>query len=315
MQIIDFHTHLFPAKISRRVLTRLALACRSLPCTEGTAEALSASMEKAGVTYSVDLPVMTRADQVEKVNDSLVRGRDYYRGLGIITFGGMHPDYGIGTGSPAWIESQRRKIRTELTGLKDAGIRGIKIHPAYQGRNLDDLSMMRVIDIASDLGLIVVTHAGLDIGIYDHNYADTAMALRVLDQVRPEKMVFAHMGGWAGWEAVEQDLAGAPCWFDTAFSLGDITPYDPGHKPEYLRYQGDDEESVPKKQEPIRLHQLSDSAFVRLCRKHGTDRILFATDSPWADQGQYVEKIKTLPFTEKEKEQILSENALQLLEC
>ncbi|MEE0955448.1 MAG: amidohydrolase family protein [Eubacterium sp.] len=312
MKVIDFHTHLFPAKISRKVLSKLALSCRSLPFTDGTAEALSASMKKAGVTCSVDLPVMTRADQVEKVNDRMIRERDYLSGLGILAFGGMHPDYGVGTGSPAGVHSQKMMIRAELAKLKEAGIPGIKIHPAYQGKNLDDPSMMRIIDVASDLEMIVVTHAGMDIGIYEHNYADTRMILHVLEEVRPCKFVLAHMGGWAGWLTVEKDLAGAPCWFDTAFSLGDITPYDPANKPDYLRYEGDLAEAEAGKQGPILLHQMSDQDFVRLCRKHGTDHILFATDSPWADQSEYVEKIQGMPFTEEEKAQIFYKNAEQL---
>ena len=58
---------------------------------------------------------------------------------------------------------------------------------------------------------------------------------------------------------------------------------------------------------------LSDRDFVRLCRKHGTDRILFATDSPWADQDSYVKKILSLPLTEEEKDAILGGNAQKLL--
>ena len=41
---------------------------------------------------------------------------------------------------------------------------GIKIHPAYQNTDIDDIKMMRIIDFASEQGLIILTHAGIDIG-------------------------------------------------------------------------------------------------------------------------------------------------------
>ena len=46
--------------------------------------------------------------------------------------------------------------------------------------------------------------------------------LRIIDEIRPEKFVLAHMGNWGLWEDVERDLAGAPVWFDTAFAIAVI---------------------------------------------------------------------------------------------
>jgi predicted TIM-barrel fold metal-dependent hydrolase len=103
------------------------------------------------------------------------------------------------------------------------------------------------------------------------------------------------MGGWGEWEDVERNIAGADVWLDTAFSIGPIYP--------------NAEDPVP----PIASYNLTDEDFVRLSRKHGTDRILFATDSPWASQLDYAERIRSLPFSEEEREQIFSENAVRLL--
>ena len=58
---------------------------------------------------------------------------------------------------------------------------------------------------------------------------------------------------------------------------------------------------------------LDDDAFLRIIRKHGSDKILFGTDSPWKDQKDYVERIQTLSLTDNEKRQIFSENAISLL--
>ncbi|MCI8488961.1 MAG: amidohydrolase family protein [Lachnospiraceae bacterium] len=279
--IIDFHTHTFPAAISEKVLAKLSRLSHTQYFTDGSVNGLLASMKEASVDYSVNLPVMTSAEQVEKVNRSLIADKETLAKQGIITFGGMHPEY--------------NDYKKELQHLKESGIPGIKIHPAYQNTDIDDIKFLRIIDCASELGLVVLTHAGIDIGIYNHNYASVKQILSVLDQVHPEKFVLAHMGNWGCWEDVERDLAGAPVWLDTAFSIGAVTP------------------DKAKSGEPYLSSNLSKEDFVRIVRKHGADKILFATDSPWEAQKDYVQRIDTLPFTEAEKETIFYKNAKELL--
>lgn len=279
--IIDFHTHTFPARISADVLAKLSRLSHTKYFTNGSVPDLTASMEEASIDYSVNLPVMTSAEQVEKVNGALIADRDRLFEQGIITFGGMHPGYG--------------DYKKELIRLKENGILGIKIHPAYQSTEIDDIRMMRIIDAASDLGLIVLTHAGIDIGIYDHNYTSVQQVLKIIDEVRPPKFVLAHMGGWGCWEDVERDLLGAPVWFDTAFAIGPITPDDAKSGAPYLNTN------------------LTEDAFMRIVRKHGADQILFATDSPWESQKDYVARIEAMPLNKEEKEMIFSGNARKLL--
>lgn len=279
--VIDFHTHTFPGKISSKVVKKLGTAARIMAYTDGSIEGLSASMKKAGVDYSVNLPVMTSPDQVEKINSSMIEKRENLLSQGIIAFGGMHPDY--------------TNYKEEIHRLKNNCIAGIKLHPAYQNIDLDDIRMLRIIDCASEEGLIILTHAGMDIGIYDRNYCSVAHILKVIDELHPEKLVLAHMGNWDFWQEVESDLAGAPVWLDTAFSIGPI-----------IKNPAVDEV-------PYEEMNLSDEAFVRLCRKHGTARILFATDSPWQDQKDYIRRITQMDFSEEEKSQIFSDNAIVLL--
>ena len=82
---------------------------------------------------------------------------------------------------------------------------------------------------------------------------------------------------------------------DTAFSIGAVTP------------------DKAKSGEPYLSSNLSKEDFVRIVRKHGADKILFATDSPWEAQKDYVQRIDTLPFSEAEKETIFYKNAKELL--
>ena len=279
--IIDFHVHTFPSEISERVLAKLSRTSHTKYFTDGSSQGLLSSMKDASVTYSVNLPVMTRIDQVEKINHKLIEERENLFAQGIITFGGIHPDY--------------TDYKTELKRLKDNGIKGIKIHPAYQNTDIDDIRFLRIIDYASNIGLIVLTHAGIDIGIFDHNYASVSQILHVLDTVHPDKFVLAHMGGSGRWKDVEQYLAGADVWFDTAFSIGPVTQDDAKSGTPYLSCN------------------LSDEDFIRIARKHGINKILFATDSPWEGQKDYIRRMENLPLAAHEKEQIFSENAIRLL--
>ncbi len=278
--IIDFHTHIFPEKIADRTLKKLGTDARVKPFTDGTAAGLASSMKIAGISYSVNLPVATNPGQVEKLNTSMIEQQESYRETGILVFGAMHPDY--------------PDYKRELRRLKENGIPGIKLHPPYQKVDFDDPRMMRIIDAATEEGLIVLTHAGIDIGLLDKNYCSVKMILHVIDTVHPTKLVLAHMGGWDCWFDVAHDLAGAPVWLDTAFSIGPVTPN-------------------PDTEPPIKNENLADEAFIRLVRKHGTDRVLFGTDSPWSDQADFVARIKKMGFSETEETQIFSENALKLL--
>ena len=279
--IIDFHTHTFPEKISSKVVKKLGTAAHIKSYTDGSMDNLVSSMEKAGVSYSVNLPVMTSPEQVEKINSSMIKDRESLLARGIIAFGGLHPDYA--------------DYKTEIRRLREHHIAGIKLHPAYQNINLDDIRMLRIIDCASEEGLIILTHAGMDIGIYDRNYCNVAHILKVIDEVHPEKFVLAHMGNWDCWQEVERDLAGAPVWLDTAFSIGPIA------------------KNPATDELPYEEMNLYDEDFIRLCRKHGTDHILFATDSPWQDQSDYISRIKAMDFSDTEKGQIFAENAMSLL--
>lgn len=280
---IDFHTHVFPEKIAAGTLEVLSRASGTPPYTDGTNAGLYASMQKAGIGLCVNLPVMTSPHQVHKVNESLYRARELHNSQGILSFAGIHPDY----------EDYEQELRLR----KEQGFAGIKLHPAYQNCDLDDPRFLRIIDCASSLGMVTLTHAGADIGIPGHNFADVDMILHVIEQVHPERFVLAHMGGWDDWDTVGKYLAGAPVYLDSAFSIG-----------EYKTLTG---ESVNAS--PLAANGMSADSFLLLCRKHGTDRILFATDSPWVVQKLYVDAIECMPFTDAEKDAIFEKNARRLL--
>lgn len=280
--IIDIHTHTFPDKIAAATLDKLKHLSHTIPFTDGTAAGLAASMARAGVDRSVVMPVATSPRQVPHVNDASARMNELGAQTGVLSFGCMHPDF------DGWKE--------ELARVRDLGLKGIKLHPQYQDTDFDDPRYLRILDRCGELGLVVLTHAGLDIGMPGKDNCAPEMVARVLEQVGPVKLVLAHMGGWRQWDRVEALLPGTGVYLDTSFSLGEITPLDDGH------YRPGD------------LPLLDEAAFLRMVRRFGPDRILFGTDSPWDDQGAALARLRALPLEKSELDAILGGNARKLLE-
>lgn len=281
--IIDIHTHTFPQKIAAPTLEKLSQASHTRPFTDGTPAGLGASMAHAGVDCSVVLPVATAARQVEHINDAAAAMNSAGPRTGIFSFGCMHPDYANWHG--------------ELARIKELGLRGVKLHPVYQGVDLDDARYLRILERAGELGLVVITHAGLDVGFPGVVRCSPEMACRALRQVGPVKLVLAHMGGWRSWDQVLELLPGTSAMIDTSFSVGRMTPLDDGY------YQDDGD-----------LDLLDGPGFLALVRAFGAQRVLFGSDSPWSSQRESRAWIEAQPLREEEKAAILGENAKKLLE-
>jgi hypothetical protein len=275
--IIDSHTHSFPSRIAQKAIPKMERMAESRAYTDGTNAGLSASMEAAGIDMSILLPVATNPEQVEKLNGLAIEKNAEYKETGLFSLGCMHPLF----------ENYRR----ELARLKDNGITGIKLHPAYQDTDLDDVRYLNIIDRANELGLAVVIHAGYDIGIMPHNFSSVRHICTVLKEIAPENFVLAHMGGWKDWGNVESTLLGENVYLDTAFVLGSYEPPEDMQVPE--------EKTV----------MLGDEQFVRMVAKHGYNRVLFGTDSPWSEQKKTLERVKKLIPSVDAQNLILSENA------
>ena len=65
--IIDFHTHAFPDAVAAKAIPALAKEGNVKAHTEGTAESLLASMDRAGIHTSVICSIATRPAQFEPI--------------------------------------------------------------------------------------------------------------------------------------------------------------------------------------------------------------------------------------------------------
>jgi Predicted metal-dependent hydrolase of the TIM-barrel fold len=262
--VIDFHAHIFPDKIAARTIEKLEEVGGSKAFTDGTLAGLKRSMKENNIDISVVLPVATKPSQFDTVNSfaAEITGKD-----GILSFGGIHPD--------------TEDYQEKLDVIKKMGLLGIKLHPDYQETYVDDPKMVQIIRYATEIGLIVVLHAGVDIGLPDPVHCPPKRTAAMLRQIDNEhaRIILAHTGGYSQWDDVEEYIVGKNVYLDISYSLGII----------------------------------SKDQFTRIIRDHGADRVLFASDSPWGGQGETLEQLKKVELTEEELDRILYRNAGEML--
>ena len=266
--IIDFHTHIFPDKIASRTIDHLSSLCGVPPSIDGTKQDLLRSMDKAGIDLSVVLPVVTNPAHFNSVQQFAAEVNSHQR---LISFGGIHPDCD--------------DIEQKLNTIVQLGLPGIKLHPDYQGTYADDPRYMHIVREAIRRNLIVLYHAGVDIGLPEVHYSAPDRFVRLLDELQIDsqpdaKIVLAHTGGFQYWEDVYNLLAGRNVYFDLSFTA----PY------------------------------ASDEMIMSIIHRHGTDRILFGTDCPWKNQKEYLAHIRSLPLSTAQMEDVLGKNAAKLLD-
>ena len=282
MRIIDFHTHTFPERMAASALDTLQKESESRAHTDGTVKGLRDSMDKAGIDVSIVLPVVTNPIKASSMNNYAARQNEDFDTTHIFSIGGIHPD------TP--------DVKNVIKEAAHLGLKGLKLHPDYYGVMFDDIRMKRIIDTASEQGLFIITHAGMDIGLYPPICCTIDSILNVIKDVQPETLILAHMGGWMNWEEVTERLApviSKGIYLDTAFSIGEIDWLNPDTHKDY--------------------HQMSDDQFRKMVKSFGSEHIVFATDSPWAEQKDYVDRMNKMRLSDEELENIFHKNAESLI--
>ncbi len=172
------------------------------------------------------------------------------------------------------------QMESELDRLTAAGIRGIKLHPDYVGMLLTDSRFDRIFSLAEERGFFVVVHAGLDPISPDFVHATPEMFAGVAKKHRRLSLVAAHMGGYCRAAEVLEHLCGTGVYLDTSLSA--------------------------KRPEERELLQ-------KILHSHPTERLLFATDTPWSNPKKEIAFIEESGLTAARQEQIFHKNAARLL--
>lgn len=163
----------------------------------------------------------------------------------------------------------------EVERIAQLGLKGVKLHPQYQNCPADDARMVRIAQSAASCGLAVAIHGGYDPAFERTDVASPTRIRRLHDAVPGLRLLACHLGGFEQWEEVLEVIVGEDIYIDTTYSLGVI--------PETLLY--------------------------RVLDRHDPKRVLFGTDSPWADLATEAARFEALAMTPEQKQLARWDNA------
>jgi len=172
-----------------------------------------------------------------------------------------------------------KNFKDEISRLKEGGIKGIKLHPEYQNFLADDPKLFPIYEELSASKLITLFHAGKDPWPIRNRGAYPLRIKKVVDNFPKLKIVAAHLGGWDMWEDVYNILASENLFFDTSAII----------------------------------KRVDENLFMKIVKKHGLEKVLFGTDSPWLSQKESIEYIEKMPLSNAETDMIFYKNASELL--
>lgn len=258
--IIDFHAHIYPSKIAEKASKAIGDFYNAPMAYHGSPEQLLESGSKIGVDIYIVHSAASKPMQVESINNFIIESVAEHPEF--VGFGTMHADYD--------------NFAAELKRIKEAGLKGIKLHPDFQKFQIDSPKMDAIYDVLSDLGMPVLVHAG------DCRY-DFSGPKRILNVHKKHpglKIIAAHFGGYTEWDKSMEYLVGQDVYFDTSSTLWKLP--------------------LEKANEMI--------------KKHGYKKFLFGSDYPMWDHEDEFERFNQLDLTSEERDAILYKNAQKLLE-
>ena len=200
MRIIDTHAHIFPEKIAQKAVESISAFYGGTPMRHaGTAEALLASGEAAGIEKYLVFSTATKAEQVEAINNFILEAC------------AAHPQFiGLGTMHPGYAHFEE-----ELARIRARGIKGIKLHPDFQQFNLDDARMEPVFDALVQNGMFLLTHSG----DYRYDFSHPGRIAKVSHKFPQLRIIAAHCGGWQRWEEARAYLRLPNIYVDTSSTI------------------------------------------------------------------------------------------------
>ena len=167
-------------------------------------------------------------------------------------------------------------MQGDFDHLIELGLKGVKIHPDFQQFAMNEDRAFKMGEIINEGNVPLLVHCG----DFRYNYSNPEQIKAFLDKFPNLTFIGAHFAGWSVWEDATEKLAGIPnLYVDLSSSLYDLTP----------------------------------ETAVDLIHAYGSDKVLWGTDYPMWDSPSEMEYFNKLDLTEKEKSQILYDNAAKIL--
>ena len=154
------------------------------------------------------------------------------------------------------------------------GLKGVKLHPDIQRVAIDDGRMQKIYELCRGR-LPILMHTG------DHrfDFSNPNRMLPVLQKYPDLTVIGAHFGGWSVWDAAVESLCGFENFFVDCSSS---------------------------------LYAMTAEKAKELILAYGVDRVLFGTDYPMWDIETEIDRFMKIELTDKEREDILYNNAAKL---
>ena len=198
MEIIDFHTHIYPNRIAEKASQATGNFYGIKPSFNGTSEELLSVGRKAGISRFVLLPVATKPNQVRSINRFIcdeVAAHDEFYG-----FGTLHADCD--------------NLFDETDFIIKSGMRGIKLHPDTQGFNTDDKRLFEIFDyIQGKIPLLI--HCGDKRFDFSH----PRRLKNVIENFPHLQVIAAHLGGWSLFDEAFALLKNEDCYLDISSTM------------------------------------------------------------------------------------------------
>ena len=262
---IDVHTHIWPDRIAPAVLQNMVGTFGYPAVGINTVDGIKEHMRASGVDKSVVLGVVERLEHLPGANDWLISIQDDM----LVPFGAMHPD----------LEDKPAEVRR----MREAGIKGFKLHPMVNSYYPDDPRMFPFYEEMGD-DMVVEIHSGRWAHTQpgDTVWAEPARIMNVVRQFPKLKLIALHLGGFYMLDEAERELIGREnVLIDTTW--------------------------------PPALKVLGSETLAGIVSRHGAEKVCFGTDFPLADMAEDAKFIESLPLPDAAKEQMLGGNARELI--
>lgn len=165
-------------------------------------------------------------------------------------------------------------IKSEVDRIISLGLKGIKLHPEFQNFIIDDANMMPIYE-AIEGKLPILIH----MGDKNSDASSPEKLKRVLKLFPALTVIAAHFGGYHRWNESMECLVGENVYFDTSSSL----------------------------------FMLDKETAKEIIKKHGANKMLFASDYPMWSIEEELKRFLSIDLTIEEQELILWKNASDLL--
>ena len=162
----------------------------------------------------------------------------------------------------------------DLAEIIALGLKGVKLHPDIQAVAIDDVRMYRIYELCQGR-VPILMHTG------DHrfDFSNPNRMMPILEKYPRLTVVGAHFGGWSVWDEATEKLS------------------------KFDNFLVDCSSS---------LYAMSKEKARELIMTYGTERVLFGTDYPMWEIDTEIERFMAIDLTEKEREDILYNNAAKL---